>query len=253
MSTTVRGGETLGRAGTGRRCARGGYTLHVEEFGDDVPVLLVHPALASVGTLAGSSRGRIPEAIAARGCRVIAFDLAGHGRSDALPEFPEDYLERSVDDAVAVLESCGIGAVAAAIGIGFGALVALRLAAEEPRRVRCVVADSLPGVLSSSPFEPWNGYAPVPAGDGYGLLPSWLRYTAGLSGSTLPPGFHLGLPTLLLSCGAGNPGEASRMHGLARSLGGAQIAWAPAESPPVCWNAPRFFLREVERFLAVYA
>ena len=36
----------------------------------------------------------------------------------------------------------------------------------------------------------------------------------------------------VLAGGAGTPAETSRLHGLGRAIGGAQIAWAPAESPP---------------------
>ncbi len=238
---------------SGRDVARPEYTLHVDEIGEDVPVLLIHPALGSWGALHEDGPS-IPEAIAARGCRVIGFDLAGHGHSDPLPEFPDDFLERSVADAVAVLESCGIGAAAAAIGIGFGGVVALRLAALARRRVRCVVADSVPGILASTPTEPWPGLDAT-AHHGYDPTASWLRYAEELSGAgrLYPAGMRIDVPTLIIACGAESTAEAHRMYDFARNIGGAQVAWAPVECPPVCRTATPYFINELEMFLAAYA
>ena len=238
----------------GRDLERPEYTLRVDEVGDDVPVLWIHHALGSFLPFVDPAFGAPAAAVAARGCRVIGFDLAGHGRSSALAEFPEDFLQRTVDDAVAVLESCGIGAAAAVVGVGFGAVVALRVAAATPRRVRCVVADSLPGLVASTPLEPWDVPA-APFDDGYDRRPAWLRFVAGLSGAggLLPPGFRVDLPALMLTCGASGFGEMARVQHMARTIGGAKVAWAPAPAPPASLQAGSFFISEVEKFLAAYA
>ncbi len=239
-------------AGTGREVARPEYTLHVDEIGEDVPVLVVHHALGSFEDLCDPERGAPAEALAARGCRVIGFDLAGHGLSGAVAEFPADFLDRSAEDAVAVMESCGIGGVAAAVGIGFGGLVAIRLAAMRPRRVRCVVVDSVPGVLASTPVEPWPGQTGPVGEDGYDPAPAWLRYAAELDEARLVPP-RLDVPALLFACRTDAPAEQNRMAALARTLGTARVAWSEMADPPVCWSDPAFFLTEVERFLAVHA
>ncbi len=95
------------------------------------PVLLLHGLAAS-----STTNWRIPgitRALVDAGFRVIAPDQRGHGRSDA----PSDgrYGPVMVDDAVAVLDALGVEK-AHVVGYSMGGLVALRLAATNPARIR---------------------------------------------------------------------------------------------------------------------
>jgi pimeloyl-ACP methyl ester carboxylesterase len=227
--------------------ARGEYTLRLHgmaEPADEIPVVVVHPAL---GSYAGLCRGllcSLPDSIAARGCRVLGFDLAGHGLSDPLAEFPEDFYERAADDLVAVLDAFGVARAGAAVGIGSGGIVALLAAARAPDRIACVVADSPPGVIPSVPYEPWDeadGTRP----DGYDAMPAWLRFVdEQLRRPVAVP--HPDVPLLVLAHGG-------RLGRSAPAPGGWPVTWAPCVEAPVSRHAPEFFVRELERFLAAHA
>lgn len=241
----------------GRGCPRPEYTLLVQEVGEDVPVLFLHPGMASFSEFMLHPQGGIPAALAARGCRVVGFDLPGHGQSGPLTEFPADFLERCVMDAQAVLDTAGVEKAGAVIGIGFGGIVAVELAARIPSRINCVVADSLPGIVNSVPFEPWGQqfWDPDSGEPGSDILPAWLKYTEIFRNdrSAVNSELRLCQPTLWICGSPSDLQEVRDVYSLARQMGPVQVAWAPSAAPPACFNSPRFFWLEVERFLAAHA
>ncbi len=117
-----------------------GLAVGLAEAGDGAPLMLIH----GVGMCADVWAPQV-EALAADH-RVIAVDLPGHGRSDALPGTP------SLPDFVAwagrVVEALGRGPVAVA-GHSMGALIATGLAIERPELVPRVAI--LNGVHRRSP------------------------------------------------------------------------------------------------------
>ncbi len=233
---------------------RPGYGLWAQSIGHDVPVLLIHHAL---GTFAGYSDphlGNVAEWIVARGCRVVGFDLAGHGASGGREFFPDACLERSVADAQAVLDALEISS-AAVIGVGFGGLVALNLAAGAPRRVSCVLVDSLPGIHEALGPEPWPGLNEMGPRAGAAFGVAYRDYLAGLAAQPGYP-FLAGrphCPGLLVASGEADGPAAIALHEVARRAPAMAVAMVPGAAPPACWSAPRYFLQEAERFLAAYA
>jgi valacyclovir hydrolase len=105
-------------------------TLHYEEAGSGVPLLMLHGGL---GTALLHFRREI-EFFGGR-YRVIAPDMRGYGRSSPPREFPLDFYERDAADMAALLEGLGTGP-AHVIGWSDGAMVALVLAVERPELVR---------------------------------------------------------------------------------------------------------------------
>lgn len=119
--------------------------LHVERLGRAGPaVVLIH----GFGTCAFLWRAVAP-ALAQAGCTVVSVDLLGFGESDRPPDVAYDlpaqaeYLDRA-------LTALRLGSVCV-VGQDVGALVALQLAAQAPRRVRRLALleppapDDLPG------------------------------------------------------------------------------------------------------------
>ncbi|MEJ8566330.1 alpha/beta fold hydrolase [Elongatibacter sediminis] len=69
----------------------------------------------------------------ARHCRVMLYDLRGHGRSERPREGYR--VEDMVDDLAALLDASGIDSPVALVGNSFGGLLALAFAARHPERV----------------------------------------------------------------------------------------------------------------------
>lgn len=108
----------------------GAGALHVERLGRAGPgVVLLH----GFGTCAFLWRAVAP-VLAEAGCTVVSVDLLGHGESDRPPDAAfgmwaqAKYLERA-------LTALRLPAVTV-VGQDFGALVAMQLAAQHPRRVQ---------------------------------------------------------------------------------------------------------------------
>jgi len=99
--------------------------LHVEvEEGDGPPVVLVHAAIAD-----HTMWDREVAWLAARGHRVITYDVRGFGRS---PEPSEDYYDH--DDLVAVLDHCDVR-TAILVGASNGGRIVLDTALQARDRV----------------------------------------------------------------------------------------------------------------------
>ncbi|HEX6422872.1 MAG TPA: alpha/beta hydrolase [Acidimicrobiales bacterium] len=121
-----------------RTVAVGDVDLSVLDAGDGFPVVLSH----GFPELAYSWRHQIP-ALAAAGCRVLAPDQRGYGRS-ARPEAVEDYdIVHLTGDLLALLDDIGEER-AVYVGHDWGAMVVWQLALSAPERVAGVVGMSVP-------------------------------------------------------------------------------------------------------------
>ena len=107
----------------------GGSDLYHEEFGEGVPILLIHPSGST-----GSTWGPTVEELARVG-RVITYDRRGYARSGGEPVRT---LSTHSADAAALLESLHAWP-AVVVGTSSGAMIALDLAVRRPDLVRAVV------------------------------------------------------------------------------------------------------------------
>jgi pimeloyl-ACP methyl ester carboxylesterase len=123
-----------------RRVATRDVELHVLDAGEGFPVVLAH----GFPELAYSWRHQIP-ALAAAGCRVLAPDQRGYGRSSR-PARVEDYdVLHLTGDLLALLDDIGEER-AVFVGHDWGAIVVWQLALMAPERVAGVVGMSVPFV-----------------------------------------------------------------------------------------------------------
>jgi 3-oxoadipate enol-lactonase len=114
-----------------------GTTLYYERTGAGAPVLLV----MGLGMNATGWWRTIP--VLAERLEVVAFDNRGAGRSD-VPDGPYS-VELMADDALAVLDACGIDR-AHVYGISLGGFIAQQIALRHPERVdRLVLGATTPG------------------------------------------------------------------------------------------------------------
>nr|WP_206324001.1 alpha/beta fold hydrolase [Streptomyces sp. HNM0574] len=111
--------------------------MHVEQAGDEGPLLL---CLHGIGSSSAAFAPQFAE-LSAR-VRLLAWDAPGYGRS-ADPEAPLD-LDGYADTAAALIRAHG--GRAHVLGVSWGGVIALRLAARHPDLVDgLVVADSSRG------------------------------------------------------------------------------------------------------------
>ncbi len=227
--------------------------LHFSEIGEGVSVLLLHPALNSSELFLDQRHGGVASWIAARGCRVLCADLPGHGRSQNLNAFEADYLELCAAGVLATLDQERLRRVAI-VGVGVGAQVALHFTVAHPRRVSCLVADSIPGSSALVSPEPWTGLAPL-GPEGERQLSRWRDFssTAHWRAQFTALGRKLTRPSLIITCGDGEPSEVAGLYELSREKPQLHLALLPGDAPPACLRAPGFFLKEVEAFLAAFA
>lgn len=112
----------------------GGVRIHYQVEGEGEPVLLIHGY-----SVTGDINWRFPGVISllAQDYRVITLDNRGHGKSDK-PVTPEEYGKAMVGDAWALLDHLGIESAHVA-GYSMGGMIALRMLADDPERVRSAV------------------------------------------------------------------------------------------------------------------
>ena len=111
-----------------------GCDLYVEDVGDGVPILLIHPAGATASTW-----GAAVDELARVG-RVIAYDRRGYARSGGKPVRT---MSTHTADAAAILEHLRAPS-AVAVGTSAGAAIAVDLAVRRPDLLRAVVAHEFP-------------------------------------------------------------------------------------------------------------
>jgi non-heme chloroperoxidase len=125
-----------------------GLHLNVVEVGSGFPIVLVHglPSCAS-------DWATLPQKLAAKGYRVIAYDRIGYGYSSRTPHTPDQYTyESNAHDLVALLDALAIER-AALVGWSYGGAVVQTLAREAPNRVSHLVL-----VGAVGPVQPENGH-----------------------------------------------------------------------------------------------
>ena len=76
--------------------------------------------------------------------RTFMFDYPGHGKSDPVKQFPDDFWRETAKCAAAVCAALGVQKTYV-LGTEGGAMVALNLAIEAPGLVKKVIADSFLG------------------------------------------------------------------------------------------------------------
>jgi pimeloyl-ACP methyl ester carboxylesterase len=111
-----------------------GCDLYLEEVGEGVPILLIHPAGATASTW-----GSVSEELARIG-RVITYDRRGYARSGGEPVRS---MATHTADAAALLEHLR-ASPAVVVGTSAGAAIAVDLAVRRPDLVRVVVAHEFP-------------------------------------------------------------------------------------------------------------
>ena len=110
------------------RDLRAGHPTHWQRFGiGPRPTVLVHCSLAHSGAWSGLA------AALASDLQMTAFDLPGHGRSDDW-DGGADYQQLSTQIAASFISE-----PVDLIGHSFGATVALRLAVEQPQKLRSLI------------------------------------------------------------------------------------------------------------------
>jgi 3-oxoadipate enol-lactonase len=111
--------------------------VHTESAGDRGPLLL---CLHGIGSSSAAFAPQLAEL--AGDVRVMAWDAPGYGKSPD-PEEPLD-LDGFADAAAALIR--GHGPTAHVLGVSWGGVIALRLAARHPELVdSLIIADSSPG------------------------------------------------------------------------------------------------------------
>ena len=130
-----------------RTVSTNGVDLHVLDGGEGFPVVLAH----GFPELAFSWRHQIP-ALAAAGCRVLAPDQRGYGRSSR-PGAVTDYdITHLTGDLLGLLDDIG-EEKAIFVGHDWGSMVVWSLAQLAPERVAGVVGMSVP-FLPRGPMPP---------------------------------------------------------------------------------------------------
>ncbi|MGW6728440.1 alpha/beta fold hydrolase [Nocardia sp. NPDC055029] len=125
----------------------GGIRMHVTEQGQGYPVVFCHgfPHTSFVWH-------RQLAAVAAAGCRGIAPDLRGYGRTDAPADVAAYTNEAVIGDLLALLDDIG-AEKAVFVGLDFGAQLVWELSLRAPERVDAVA-------VLNNPFSPRPPRAP---------------------------------------------------------------------------------------------
>jgi pimeloyl-ACP methyl ester carboxylesterase len=137
---------------------RNGVRIYYEESGAGPGVLLTHGYTASL-------RMWDPQVAAlADRCRIIRWDMRGHGASDS-PDDPAAYShDATVADMTAILDACGVERAVIG-GMSLGGFMSLLFHRVHPERVRALMLfDTGPGYKKDDARAEWNRLA-----EGYAL------------------------------------------------------------------------------------
>jgi len=127
--------------------------IHSEVKGDGPVVLLTHGFAASSHMFASTVQALAPDHTA------IAWDMPGHGRSDAPDDASAYSTRRFLDHMLALVDGAG-AEQAVVLGHSLGGYLSLELALAHPDRVRGVVlVDTGPGYRNDVARDGWNEMA----------------------------------------------------------------------------------------------
>lgn len=129
-----------------------GLKLHYQQVGEGPDVVMVH---GITGNLAVWHLRLVPE-LASR-CRLLTYDLRGHGLSDAPPSGYS--LDDMADDLLGLLDALDLERPVV-VGHSYGADIALYFAAAHPDRVTEVIAieAALPAMEQVRDHDAWIGW-----------------------------------------------------------------------------------------------
>jgi 2-succinyl-6-hydroxy-2,4-cyclohexadiene-1-carboxylate synthase len=126
-----------------------GLTLHVERWGERgrPPVVLLHGFTGSSSGWAAVAESLAPE------FEVLAFDIVGHGQTDAPDEVDRYRMRRVVDDLAAALQASGHER-ATWLGYSMGGRTALQVAVHRPDVVSALILEGgTPGLATAEERE----------------------------------------------------------------------------------------------------
>jgi len=115
-----------------------GIRMAVYEQGEGEPVIFVH----GFPELAFSWRFQLP-AIAAAGCRAIAPDQRGYGKTDAPPDVEDYRIQELIGDLCGLLDALELDR-ATFVGHDWGALVLWHMALLQPERIERMAVLNIP-------------------------------------------------------------------------------------------------------------
>lgn len=144
-----------------------GVELAVEQAGEGHPVLLLHGLTATRRYVVMGSR-----LLERSGCRVIAYDARGHGRSSPAPSRRSYCYPLLATDLQAVMDAMGVERATLA-GASMGAHTIVRFALEHPERVAAIA-------LITPAFEPEAHTGADGDGNGDAALAEWDALARGL-------------------------------------------------------------------------
>ena len=131
---------------------RDGVNIYYEVHGEGPPILLSH------GFSATSQMWRGQVAPFSKHCKLITWDMRGHGQSD-YPQDPAAYSEAAtVADMAAILDA--VGEPSAIIGgLSLGGYMSLAFHLAHPQRTRALlIIDTGPGYKKDEPRDGWNAF-----------------------------------------------------------------------------------------------
>lgn len=149
---------------------RDGVRIGYEVFGEGEPTILLLPTW----TIVHSRQWKFQVPYLSRHYRVVTYDGPGNGLSDRVAEPARYTADSYAEDAVAVLDACGVER-AVVVGLSLGAGYGLRLAALYPERVQGLVA-----IAPSLPLVPPHPERAAVVGNLFGPAPEkprgWAKY-----------------------------------------------------------------------------
>lgn len=145
-----------------------GVNIHYTVEGAGEPVVLIHGLYSSA-----QINWKLPGIVAdlAESYRVIAFDARGHGRSDK-PEDDGAYGTQMVEDVVRLLDHLKVRR-AHVVGYSMGGMIALKLVALHPERVRSAVLGGMGWLQEGSALQ--KSWEMLPGRGGKGVPPACLH------------------------------------------------------------------------------
>ena len=121
----------------------GAHGVYVEEWGEGIPVVLVHGSLAT-----GAEEWDSQRPLAEQGFRLSVFDRRGYGRSPFA--VGEDYLV-DADDIIGLM-----GDGAHLVGHSYGGLGAMFAAARRPEATKSLTLLEAPAIVHADPDPEWQ-------------------------------------------------------------------------------------------------